>query len=50
MSAPVHTVSPTDSLWQTWALMSRSEIRHAVVVDRDSTVLGVVDDRHIVYA
>jgi CBS-domain-containing membrane protein len=50
MSAPVHTLGPSDSIWDAWHLLSSAGVRHAVVVDRRSTVLGVLDDRRILHA
>lgn len=50
MSAPVHTVRLDDNLWDTWALMSRSDVRHVVVIDGHGRVAGIVDDRQVFHA
>jgi len=50
MSTPVHTVGPNDSIWDAWHLLSSAHVRHLVVIDHRSTVLGVVDDRGILNA
>jgi acetoin utilization protein AcuB len=50
MSTPVHTVGPNDSIWDAWHLLSSAHVRHVVVIDHRSTVLGVVDDRAILNA
>jgi CBS domain-containing protein len=49
MSTPVHAVRDDDSLWDTWDLMSRNNLRHAVVVDARDVVVGVVDDRRVLH-
>jgi acetoin utilization protein AcuB len=49
MSAPVITVSASDTLWTAWGLIYRAGFRHLVVVDGTRCV-GVLDDRHIVLA
>jgi CBS-domain-containing membrane protein len=50
MSAPVHTVGPKDSIWDAWHLLTSARVRHLVVIDDRSTVLGVVSDRGILNA
>jgi acetoin utilization protein AcuB len=50
MSAPVHTLGPNDSVWDAWHVLSSAGVRHLVVIDQRSTVLGVVDDRGILNA
>jgi CBS domain-containing protein len=46
MSAPVVTVSRSESLWQAWSVLYRSGFRHVVVVD-GLRVAGIIDDRRI---
>jgi CBS domain-containing protein len=49
MSSPVITVTVTDSLWDTWTLMSNCGVRHVAVVEGRHCV-GVIDDRQLVAA
>jgi CBS domain-containing protein len=44
MSAPVHVVSITDTMWDAWSVMLRFGVRHLVVCDGDRCA-GVLDDR-----
>jgi CBS-domain-containing membrane protein len=50
MSAPALTLRPSDSIWDAWHLITSAEVRHVVVVDQRSTVVGVVNDRGILNA
>jgi CBS domain-containing protein len=47
MSKPVLTVEIDESLWDAWQLLFVSGLRHLVVIDKDSTCLGVLSDRNI---
>lgn len=44
MSAPVHVVSITDTMWDAWSVMLKFGVRHLVVCDGDRCA-GVLDDR-----
>ena len=46
MSAPVHVVSLTDTMWDAWSLMLDSGLRHLVVCDGHRCA-GVLDDRKL---
>jgi len=49
MSAPVVTISQSESLGSAWSLLAGSGLRHLVVVD-GARCVGVVDDRKVVQA
>lgn len=46
MTSPAVSISPDDTVWRAWALMSALGVRHLIVTVEDRCI-GMVDDRTV---